>query len=172
MSGKSAVLSNDGLYRYTLTREIFQAPEDDKPILNRRVLYIGVNPSTADHENDDRTVLKWTEFTKILGCNGFDVVNLFAYRATDVKKLSTTQDPVGELNDFWIERCIREAGLIVPCWGNKNKIPRRLRGRIKQVNDLISASKSPAKCFGYTKSGDPKHPLMLPYSTPIISYYE
>lgn len=162
-----AIISIDGSYRYALSREL----EDSIVEEEGTILYVGVNPSTADASVDDATVRKWKGVTRKMGFGRFLVANLFAYRATDVKELKRVEDPVGPDNDWYIEQCISRASVIVPCWGNSSKVPKDLIHRIKEVDDLLLDSGKPVRCFGKTKSGDPKHPLMLPYDTTIEEYF-
>jgi len=35
---------------------------------------------------------------------------------------------------------------------------------------MLNDHNRPLKCFGLTKLGDPRHPLMLPYSTPLEEF--
>ena len=35
--------------------------------------------------------------------------------------------------------------------------------------DALLSSGKPVKCFGLTSSGDPKHPLFLDYTTPLVA---
>lgn len=156
----SAVLSDCGKYRYSLSRQF--------GLGDRSVTFIGVNPSTADAEVDDATVRKWIGFAKRWGYDGIEVVNLFAFRSTDVRALATADDPVGISNDRYTERALLRASMVVPCWGSITKIPDALRGRIDIVRDWMNrAVNAPVKCLGYTKHGDPRHPLMLGYDTPL-----
>lgn len=157
----SAVLSECGNYRYCLTRWV-------NPKSTSKIAYIGVNPSTADALTDDATVRRWIGFSKRFGAKRFRVGNLFAYRATDVSRLASAEDPVGPYNDVWLGKIISEADLLVPCWGRRTKLPKSLHYRIDEVLTLLRASGKPVMTFGLTKSGDPKHPLMLPYATKLI----
>ncbi len=77
----------------------------------------GVNGSTATATEDDHTVRKWIGFTKVNGGRRFIVGNAFAFRATDVRELATAVDPVGPENEIHLERIIRDADVLVPCWG-------------------------------------------------------
>ena len=47
---RTAVLSEDGVYRYRLT-----IPIAERPTLAGRMLFVMLNPSTADAEQDDPT---------------------------------------------------------------------------------------------------------------------
>lgn len=158
----SAILSDDEVYRYVLQRVL----QEDGPI----IAFIGVNPSTADAVINDSTVMKWIGFVERWNGGRFLVGNLFAYRATDVKKLATAADPIGPANDRYLSRILAVADLIVPCWGSRDKIPKSLHYRLGQVEQLIRQSGKPVMVFGLTKSSDPKHPLMLPYSTMLTPW--
>ena len=59
--------------------------------------------------------------------------------------------------------------MLVPCWGNSSKAPPKLQGAFDVLMDALLSSGKPVMHFGLTKSGDPKHPLMLGYDTPLMS---
>jgi len=68
--------------------------------LDRLGCWVGLNPATGDTERRRRpTLAKMMHWTRCLGLDGLVVVNLFAYRATDPRKLRAAQDPVGMHND-------------------------------------------------------------------------
>lgn len=156
----SAIISPCGKYRYRLSRGIS----------GKRVGFIGVNPSTADATQDDATVRKWAGFASRWGYVGFDVGNLFAYRSTDVKALAHVDDPIGVANDAHLKELMVTVDAIVPCWGDRNKLPKELHWRIDRVKQLITLTAVPVFIFGLTKSGDPKHPLMLGYDTQLTEW--
>ena len=160
----SAVLSPCGLYRLRLDRTI------PFPIGRLVFAFFGVNPSKADAEINDQTVMKWFGFTERNdGCR-FIVGNPFAYRATDVRELASVRDPIGPENDYWLRGIIRDADILVPCWGSRGKLPPQLRSRLDDVMRMLVESGKPIKTFGLTVSGDPKHPLMLGYNTPLVEW--
>ena len=53
---QDAKISSDGKYRYSLVREW----DKEKP----KVLFIGLNPSTADEKTDDPTIRRCIGFAK------------------------------------------------------------------------------------------------------------
>ena len=148
----SAVISDCGRYRYRLERTTPRLGLESK-----LVVFIGVNPSTADATVDDATVRKWRGFALRWGYTHFVVGNLFAYRATDVKALATVPNPVGERNDDHLRAMLRDADTLVPCWGDRGKLPKQLHARIDRMWDLIAESGAPVHALGITKGGDPKH---------------
>ena len=158
----SAVLSTCGKYRYRLDREV----AGEGLIL----AYFGINPSTANATVEDHTSRKWIGFTSRNGGRKYIAANIFAYRATDVKELASIEDPVGPDNRKHLENIMREADVLIACWGSRSKVPRKLHGHIDALTKLLASSGKPLKCFKYTKDGDPFHPLTLAYDTKLVSY--
>ena len=72
---RNAVISACGRYRYLLTRRVGPG--------TRAVTFIMLNPSTADATRDDPTIRRCIGFARSWGIGGVDVVNLFAFRATE-----------------------------------------------------------------------------------------
>lgn len=156
---RSAVISECGLYRYRLDRELLET--------GIVIAFFGVNPSTADASAEDATTRKWYGFSVRQFARKYIAVNPFAFRSTDVNALAGAADPIGPDNDRHIDEVIKEADLLVPCWGSTDKVPPRLRYRFVEIFERLFDSNKPVKIFGLTKGGDPKHPLMLGYSTPL-----
>lgn len=154
-----AIFSKCRTYRYRLEREVQPG--------GLVFAYFGVNGSTATAREDDHTVRKWTGFTQRNGGRRFIVGNAFAFRATDVGRLRAAVDPVGPDNDRHIARIIRDADVLVPCWGSRSKLPKPLHARLDHMRDVMFASNKPVKVWGLTLSGDPLHPLMLDYATEL-----
>ena len=73
-TAKNAVLSLDMKYRYVLRRDWGEAPE---------VMFVMLNPSTADALKDDATVRKCVGFADAAGHGGLIICNLFALRSRD-----------------------------------------------------------------------------------------
>lgn len=158
----SAIFSACGAYRYRLGR-IVQAA-------GIRALFIGVNPSKAGADVEDATTGKWRGFSLRNGIREYDAVNPFAFCATDVGELACASDPVGPDNIAHIMAAIANADVIIPCWGSRDKLPKQLRHHLTRLKLTIFAAGKPVRIFGLTKSGDPKHPLMLGYDTPLIEW--
>jgi hypothetical protein len=132
--------------------------------------FFGVNPSTADATLDDATVQKWIGFTKVNGDRRLIVGNVFAFRSTDVKALMLADDPVGPENRAHLMQIANDADVLVPCWGNTKKVTGPLRHFFGHLLVVLPATTKPVKTFGLTAAGDPKHPLMLGYNTPLIEW--
>lgn len=127
-----------------------------------------MNPSTADADLDDHTVRKWRGFGHRLGWGRLIVGNVFSFRATDVTRLAAEPDPFGPHHRKHQDRIIKDADLLVPCWGARGKVPRSLRPEFDALLSLLLATGKPVMCWGQTASGDPRHPLTLGYHTALV----
>lgn len=161
----SAIISECGKYRYRLERQCSMPLDGSKT-----VAFFGINPSTADTMLDDATVRKWRGFTRRNCWHRFIAGNVFSYRATDVRELAHAPAVCGPDHMLHLGEIIEEADVLVPCWGSSSKVPQALRYIIKDTLSLLLTSNKPVLHFGLTASGDPKHPLMLGYDTPLIEW--
>ena len=153
-TGKSAQFSEGGKYRYSLSREWGTGGP---------VVFVGLNPSTADANVDDPTIRRMMGFARDWGFPGIIVVNLFAVRMTNPASLVGVADPVGRRNDEILSSIDQVADLVVVCWGNDGCF----RDRDKEVAVILSEIRTPIKCFGLTGTGYPKHPLYLAKTTQL-----
>lgn len=142
---KDAILSDDRKYRYILSRTW----DEIKPI----VLFIGLNSSTADENEDDPTSRKCINFAKNWGYGGILMANLFALRSTNPQGLYSELNPIGIDNDFYIKDSANKADIIIACWGNHGSFRNRSQEVCKLINSLY--------CLDTNKSGEPKHPLYI-----------
>lgn len=153
----SAIFSADQKYRYRLIRN--WSGEDGDGTYRDPLVWIMLNPSTADANRDDATIRRCIGFSLNWGFGGIEVYNLFAYRATYPAALLTVKDPIGEKNDEYLSAIPVDRKIIV-AWG---AFPQRLAKREKEI--LIMLQGRNMRSLGYTKSGYPRHPVRLPYST-------
>ena len=151
-----AVISQCEKYRYCLDRGE-----------GRALMFVMVNPSTADAEKDDATIRKCLGFAERAGFNRIIVGNLFAYRAKDVSAFRKASDPVGPENDEHLMAMLREANMVIAAWGSLNKLPEVLRHRWREVVRLASRIPHQMKMIGLCDDGQPRHPLMVGYSAKI-----
>jgi hypothetical protein len=152
---RDARLSGCGRYRYLLRRTW----DYDKP----RALIVMLNPSTADAEIDDPTIRSCIRLSKGLGYGSFEVVNLFALRATDPLELQRADDPIGPDNDEAIEAAIGRCDFAICAWGAHPMAG----NRDDTVRSLLRTRRPAVFCLGTTKSGAPKHPLYIKTGTPL-----
>lgn len=156
---RDAVLSDCKRYRYLLRRTW------DHDLL--RVLFITLNPSTADAEVDDATIQSCVRLAKGWGAGSIEVVNLFGWRATKPEELSRADDPVGPRNDGIAEAAVNRCDLCICAWGAH---PMAV-GRDKTMWHLVKRHRPAAFCLGVTKPGAPKHPLYIKTGTPLRNYH-
>lgn len=151
----SATISTCGRFRYTLERSV-------SVLGNGLVMWVMLNPSTADAMLNDPTIVRVIRFSERLGFARAAVVNLFALRATDPRHLRLVGDPVGPENDAHIQRVAGEANLIILGYGADPIATERAA----QVCTLLAGRK--LFCLGKTKAGAPRHPLYLRADSQLI----
>ena len=134
------------------------------------VAVIMVNPSTADACADDATIRRVIGFGKRLGWSRVIVGNVFAYRATDVRALCRTPDPVGRENLAHLQAIVSEAELVIVAWGSLAKLPSGLRDEWRNICTVANDAGKTLMCLGRTKDGHPRHPLMLSYGSRPIAW--
>jgi hypothetical protein len=151
---RSAYLSECKKYRYFLSRTW----DDNLP----RVLFIMLNPSTADAETDDPTIRRCKNYAISWGYGGFYVINLFAYRSKLPTDLLQAEDPIGPENEIWFRRASKMASLIVCAWGNGTIIEKlRKIHHTKTYRPLSWLDLKPVCYLELSNDGTPKHPLYL-----------
>lgn len=145
-----AIFNESRTHRYTLWRTW--------GIKTNRVLFIMLNPSTADEVVLDPTIKKCIKFAKQWGFGGIDICNLFALRSTNPKLLYTHENPIGDDNDQWITTTATLAKQIIVAWGKHGK----LLNRSECVYNLLKNY----QLFSLNNNNDnsPEHPLYVPFS--------
>ena len=156
MDDKQALISPCGKYRYWLSRTW------DRSL--GVMPFVMLNPSTADADIDDPTIRRCMGFARREGFGGINVMNLYALRSTDPKKLfSGEYSPYGEDNFKWQQALLESSVPFVVCaWGaNANfSVAEAFRKRAK-------ALRKPLMCLGSTKAGFPRHPLYVRADQPL-----
>jgi hypothetical protein len=161
----AARFSPCGRYRYTLERawDAVLRPESD------RVIFVMLNPSTADAEQDDPTIRRCIGYARAWGYSGLVVLNLFALRATNPALLKHADDPVGPENDHVLTEYFASGARIVAAWGAHGE----MHGRASKVRGMIvNHQRGRVWCLGLTAAGEPRHPLYLPADTEPVAYLE
>ncbi len=98
------------------------------------------------------------------------LVDIAASQEPDGREVVIPELHLGDDIGDHITDIITEADVLVPCWGNTSKIPPKHAYAVDIMLDALMTSGKPVKCFGFTKSGDPKHPLMLGYDTELVDW--
>ena len=157
---RDAVISVGGRYRYLLRRVWnFDLP---------RAIVVMLNPSTADAETNDATIRSLCRLLGALGYGGYEVVNLFAWRATDPDELAKADDPIGPRNDRVIAAAVARCDILICAWGAHPMADARAR----EVQQNMRSMRPAVFCFGKTKKGAPKHPLYLKTGTMLEAMWQ
>lgn len=153
---KAAEISEDGLYRYRLTRKWTSNPV---------MVWIMLNPSTADADVDDPTIRRCISFAQREGCGGIEVINLYGLRATQPKHLLDAVDPEGPENiETWNRVLMNHRGPVVAAYGAS--VPRG----IASSRAAWAWIHAPGwQCLGHTKDCYPRHPLYVKGDTPLVA---
>jgi hypothetical protein len=156
-SESSAVFSDDGRYRYRLTRRWAAGPA---------LMFISHNPSTAGARRNDATVRRDIGFARAFGYNSFTALNLYAGRATDPKDLAEMDDPIGPDNDDYLDAAAAEHDVIVFAWGT-NADPARARSVATRIWRICRATGGTVAVLDWTLGGQPRHPLYMRSDTQL-----
>lgn len=148
-----------GEYRYLLWRTWDHAA----PCL----LWVLLNPSTADERTDDPTLRRCMGFSRAWGYGGVEIANLFALRTPYPRQLLLSSDPVGGENDCYLAATAERVAAIVVAWGAVGTY----RGRDRVVFALLARhAAQPPLCLGTTRDGSPRHPLYTAQSARLTPY--
>jgi Uncharacterized protein conserved in bacteria len=112
-----------------------------------------LNPSTADHTEDDPTIGRCISFAQNWGFGSLHVGNLFAFKTPYPVELFRQPSPIGDENDRWLADLSNTADLTVAAWGNNGKFMGRGKAVLPQL-------KNP-HFLKMTKQDEPSHPLYL-----------
>jgi hypothetical protein len=153
-----AFLSDDRKYRYWLIR----IWDHSLPVMGN----IGVNPSTADEQENDPTIRKDIGFGERLGFGGVLKLNVAALRSTDPVTCKNACDPIGMFNDAsnLVSYCeLFGVTRTAAAWGRNG------RWFTSQTKSIVAAFPE-LWCWGVNSDGTPRHTLMTPYATELVRY--
>ena len=154
---KSAVI--EGNYRYSLMRQW----DNTKPF----VLWIMLNPSTADACDDDNTIRKIVKISKHNGYGGLYVGNVYAYRTKNPSELFKDQgiNYAGAYNYLYIQARLCNCESVVLACGRLVK-----HNDLKKLYNMIEIYEKQIFCLGYNKDGTPGHPLYQRDDSIFVKY--
>lgn len=138
----------DDQYRGELRRIV----DSSRPLLVTGML----NPSDADHERNDPTILTLFDFAARWNYGGLLVVNEHDYRSPSPAVLRTVADPTGRLNEMYVTLALQYAlettGWALAAWGNGGSNDQLFVQHATRIGVRLM-------CLGTTGNGSPKHPL-------------
>lgn len=145
-----ANISRDKRHRYTLDRRW----DDDLPVL----VWVMLNPSTADGDVDDHTIRRCLYYSKLWGYGGLTVVNLFSLRETNPLRMLQQADAGGGR----FNRSVRSGSCIdkdvVVAWGaNAQEVRHYAWAALADIKKVARR----VDCLGRTADNHPRHPARL-----------
>lgn len=135
-------------YRYFLSRTW----NKKKKIITTLML----NPSKANTLVSDKTVNNVIRYFENSEYGSLQVVNLFAYAASDPKDLKYRKQDKEELNNNHIVNACENADLIIIAWTRGGKKTRK-----REVAKLLEPFQDKIKCFQDETGKKPRHPRDL-----------
>lgn len=158
---KNAIISPCGRHRFRLERHWWDGHGSPAPCL-----FIGLNPSTADAENDDPTIRRCIRFAQDWGHTGLLMGNLYSFRATDPGALKNPANGplVLQETDDHLRQMISWATRVVFAWGSTDG-----RLHMPRIKEIVALAPT-AECLGFTAGGSPRHPLYVKASTRTVPF--
>jgi hypothetical protein len=149
-----ALFSDQRDYRYALWR----IWDNTLP----KVMFIGLNPSTANENENDPTIRRVVSFARSWGYGGVFMMNLFPFVTPypDVLQLHSVLE--SDKNEVGLNSFSKKAERIVFAWGNFKEAQEMAKKVIEMFPD--------AYCLGVNKNRSPKHPLYIAGSTRPVKY--
>lgn len=152
---KSAVFSKDRTHRFSLSR----IWDHSKPC----VMFIGLNPSTADGKENDNTIDSVQRMCIFNGYGGFYMMNCFSFISTNPDGLVISEEE-SSFNNIMLRETAEMCAEVVFAWGAFKVVKKTGRG--EELNKMFPK----AKCLEILKDGSPKHPLYCKRETQFIPY--
>lgn len=127
----------------------------------RTLLWMMLNPSTADQVSNDPTIGRLTRFSQLWGYDALHVVNLFTLRMTDSNELVGARRTLEQLgapqaHEALVEAVLATAADVIVCgWGSRGTH----MGQDQRMLAAIRTLGVVPFCLGWNKDGTPVHPL-------------
>ena len=153
MNESGAYFSECRKYRYVLWR----IWDTQKP----NVMFVGLNPSTANESTNDPTIRSVIRIAKQNGYGGVYMMNCFPFISTDPKGLDV-EGKTAE-NQKWLTHIEERCKDVVFAWGNFPVVKRT------GVDFILQAMFPNAKALQLNKNGSPKHPLYCKTDTEFVN---
>lgn len=142
---KGANFSKCGNYRYSLWR----IWDESKPL----VMFIGLNPSTANATSDDPTIRRVKAIARNLGYGGVYMMNCFPFVTAYPKELQKGYSIESQYRNFNdLQYIADKCSIVIFAWGNFKAVD-------KNMVDVLTTYFPNAKALHINKNGSPKHPL-------------
>ncbi len=159
---RSCLISTNGEYRWSLSFKINTSKKE--------IIFIGLNPSLSDSIYIDNTTRKIIKICKNYNYGNLKIINLFALISKTPDKLLIHKNPVGYLNNKFINKSLKYWSANKNChlwlgWGNKGIFLNRNYKIYKKIMNSYSIKKDNflnplgPLFIKKTKKENPIHPL-------------
>lgn len=150
-------------WRYALWRAWRDSSDARWPV--KVVVFVGLNPSTADERVEDPTIRRCLRFARDWGGSSLVMLNAYGFRATDPQDMKSAFEPIGERNDATIAAYCAVASVVVVAWGTHCDAERAAR-----VAEIVRQAGAVPQCLGVNKDGSPKHPLYVAADKQLVEW--
>jgi hypothetical protein len=140
-------------YRFVLWR----IWDDSKP----KIMFIGLNPSTANENSDDPTIRRVKNFANSWGYGGVFMLNIFTYVTAYPEELKKCDNPLF-LADKYLNEYAAKTDKIIFAWGSNVEASQR---GIEVIHMFPEGY-----VLDVNKNGSPKHPLYVKGDTIPFKY--
>ena len=173
LTSRKCFLSECKVYRWILEIQISKNPKE--------LVFIGLNPSLSDNKFTDNTTKKIIKISSFNKYGKLKIINLFALISKNPENLKTHKDPVGFLNNQFINSTLRYWSENIDCdlwlgWGNKGKLFSR-NEKVLKILEKYKKLKRKRFFDSYgpliikkTKYNNPIHPLYCCDDSKFIQY--
>jgi len=126
------------------------------------VMFVGLNPSTANETTNDPTIRSVIRIAKANGYGGVYMMNCFPLVSTDPAKLEVNGDM--EFNDHRLKKVARLCNAVIFAWGSFSIV--KDTGRDKVLTGMFPN----AFALAINQNGSPKHPLYCRTDTTFVKW--
>ena len=116
-----------------------------------RIMFIGLNPSTANEYTDDPTIRRVKKFAADWGYGGVYMMNLFTYVTPFPEELMRCEDPIYGC-DIMLKEIAEKCDKIIFAWGSFKEAEKRAREVMSMFEGYALVINS---------DGSPRHPLYV-----------
>ncbi len=165
------ILSDCRSYRYILYRK------NQLSSSNKSIVFVMINPSTADENINDATIKKCIKIAQHHDCEHIYVVNLIPYRSKDVSEVekfikSSSPESLIKMNQNnwnYISNILNQNkdSIIICGWGKYDKV----NGTYNQAYQFYQQYKNfNLKCLKINKDESPIHPLFVKSTSILLDF--
>jgi hypothetical protein len=135
----------------------------------RFLTWLMLNPSTADADKDDPTLLRIIKWAKLWGYDGLIVVNLYPFRSPSPEEMKRWHS-LGSFNAQLYARNVAHIlqaladsnGAVVAAWGGSLPKPEGVPVFLRYIEHMARRERQLEltwRCLGVSKAGQPIHPM-------------